>query len=165
MSEFTQEQVDEMLAEATKKANHEAAGNRVALKEVQEQFAAITAANEAAKNKEAEEAGKFQELYASTSSQLEALQGTQAAMTERLQNYEAMQQKELESLLVDVPEEFKHLIKPTMELVDQLEMARTFAKTPKAKPPEFREVGQPQPNTLTNSVDKIAAGLKARAGN
>ena len=162
MAEISEEQAAEMVAnavkEVTSKLNGEAAGHRVAAKEAQEKLDAFIASQEAEKNKQAEEQGKYQELYTSTSTQLEQLQAEREALLGNLQNYEARDQKELETLLADVPDEYKGLI-DGVPLAKQLEMARTFAKT-KPKPPEFRDTSTPQPNTLTNSVDRIKAGLE-----
>lgn len=70
---------------------------------------------EARTKKEAEEAGKFKELYESTNASHEALKTSHESMTKTLEAYDAHFTQEVERALKDLPKEKKVLLEKLLD--------------------------------------------------
>jgi hypothetical protein len=128
------------------------ASTRVRLKELEE-------ANEEARRVAAEESGKYKELYESESGEKKTLKDENVTMSEQLALYKERDEKEIESLLPSVPDEFRGLITEDLPLHKRLEMVRTLSKTENKK----FAVTPKTPGGLPTGVEKAAMSPKMKS--
>lgn len=160
MPEYTDAEIEAIKVEAGKVGNAEAAASRHTAKEANAKLTELQtiidgndAKVEASKKEAAEKNGEFKVLYEESGVKLGELTTANAGLTEQIQNYEARDKKELETLLETVPDNFKGLITDDLPLSKQLEMARTFS-TSKVKVPDPRLAGKgEQPKNMKEEIE------------